>query len=135
MEFPIRNVSQVASGVLKESYEVPLLLVLHPRNLRWNLKITQLKGKIIFQTSIFGFQIFEFQRSKFWLSIMAGNFSCGIFLCPGGGVLVVRSCLISLYLYIIDSSHPFCVVVRTQSTEVARERCTSTERGSQSRVT
>ena len=34
---------------------------LHPWNLRWNLKITQLKEEIIFQTSIFGFNMFIFQ--------------------------------------------------------------------------
>ena len=30
---------------------------IHPGKLTWNLKITQLKRKIIFQTSIFGFHV------------------------------------------------------------------------------
>ena len=34
---------------------------IHPGKLTWNLKITQLKRKIIFQTSIFGFHV-NFQR-------------------------------------------------------------------------
>ena len=56
---------------------------LTPPKANMETEITQLKGKIIFQTSIFGFHV-DFQRSKFWLFIMAGNFSWGIFFVPGG---------------------------------------------------
>ena len=38
---------------------------LHPWKLTWNLQITQLKRKIIFQTSILGFHV-NFRRCRFW---------------------------------------------------------------------
>jgi len=41
--------------------------LLHPSKLTWNLKITQLKRKIIFQTTIFGFHItVNFQGVQFF---------------------------------------------------------------------
>ena len=51
----------------KKQWGVPSLkLTLHPWNLTWNLKITQLKRKIIFQASILRFHV-KFQGSTIFL--------------------------------------------------------------------
>ena len=49
--------------------------VLHPRKLTWNLKITQWKRNIIFQSSIFGFHV-GFQGAWFGSDHLPRKFNC-----------------------------------------------------------
>ena len=52
-----------------------LMFVLHPWKSTRNLKITSLKRKFIFQTSMFGFNMLIFQVYIFWLSSSPPNIS------------------------------------------------------------
>ena len=53
---------------------------IHPGKLTWNLKITCLKGKIIFQTSIFGFNMLIFLGKYSWTKCHAVKSSNSFFL-------------------------------------------------------
>ena len=60
---------------------VCITVYIHPRKLTWNLKITQLQGKIMFQTSILGFHV-NFPRCIYymtWYAWYANMFFCRFF--------------------------------------------------------
>ena len=47
------------SGINEQlaSWKIPQIFLVHPGRLTWNLQITHLERKMIFQTSIFGFHV------------------------------------------------------------------------------
>ena len=57
----------------KEDHQQKVRLV-HPWKLAWNLKITQLKRKIIFQTSILGFKMLIFQGVSVLMFLLMAHF-------------------------------------------------------------
>ena len=67
------------SSLTSEEFSLPKSLI-HPGNIRWNLKITQMERKLIFQTSIFELHV-NFPACKHFGVCFFGGQICSAIIC------------------------------------------------------